>query len=330
MVLVLRALGLGDFLTTVPALRALREEFPGHWLVLAGPAWLTPLATESGIVDEVVDTSPGGPIRVRGAEVGVNLHGQGPESHRRLLETRPGEAIWFEHPEVPESMGSPRWRPREHEVERWCRLLCESGIPADPARLEIPPPSRRPPKVAVGATLVHPGAAYGSRRWPAARWAEVVSSELAAGHQVVVTGGPGEEALAFEVADRAGLDRRRVLVGQDLLGVAATVAAASRVASGDTGIAHLATALNRPSVTLFGPTAPQFWGPPAGARHRVLWAGTTGDPFANTPDPGLLRIGSSEVVTALRGLTFAEDGTYRRLRKRSRRHDRPSRAAERG
>jgi ADP-heptose:LPS heptosyltransferase len=330
MVLVLRALGLGDFLTAVPALRALRDEFPGHWLVLAASGRLAPLAIGIGVVDEVVDTEPGGPIGVHGAEVAVNLHGQGPESHRRLLETEPGQAIWFEHPEVPESAGSPRWRPHEHEVERWCRLLRESGIPADPDRLEIPPPARRPPKAAVGATLVHPGAACGSRRWPAERWAEVVRAELAAGRQVVVTGGPGEEALAFGVADQAGLNRRRVLVGQDLLDMAATVAAASRVASADTGIAHLATALGRPSVTLFGPTPPDFWGPPAGARHRVLWSGTTGDPFASTPDPGLLRIASSQVVTALRGLTFAEDGSHRRLGQRARGHDRPARTPERG
>ena len=46
-VLVLRALGLGDLLTGLPALRGLRTAFPRHELVLAAPPDLAPLATTS-------------------------------------------------------------------------------------------------------------------------------------------------------------------------------------------------------------------------------------------------------------------------------------------
>jgi ADP-heptose:LPS heptosyltransferase len=85
--------------------------------------------------------------------------------------------------------------------------------------------------------------------------------------------------------------------------LAAVVAAACVVVCGDTGVAHLATALGVPSVLLFGPSSPAAWGPPADrARHRVLWAGTTGDPLADRPDPGLLRIGAQDVLAALRSL----------------------------
>ena len=53
---VLRALGLGDFLTAVPALRALAAAFPAHRRVLLAPVWVEPLAALlDGAVDEIVD-----------------------------------------------------------------------------------------------------------------------------------------------------------------------------------------------------------------------------------------------------------------------------------
>lgn len=52
-VLVLRALGLGDLLAGVPALRGIRRAFPGHQVVLAQPPGLTELALATGAVDTV-------------------------------------------------------------------------------------------------------------------------------------------------------------------------------------------------------------------------------------------------------------------------------------
>ncbi|ABG03680.1 glycosyl transferase, family 9 [Rubrobacter xylanophilus DSM 9941] len=312
----LRALGLGDLLTAVPALRALRERFPEHRPVLAAPAPLAPLARLAAGF-EVADTAPLAPLpqALHGADVAVNLHGRGPQSHRALLAARPRRALWFASPEVPESAGGPRWREEEHEVRRWCRLLAHYGLPADPRRLDLPAPRLPAPPGARGATLIHPGAASPARRWPPERWAAVARSEAASGRPVLVTGGPGEEALARRVASLAGLPPGSVLAGRtDLLQLAALVAAAGRVACGDTGVAHLATALFTPSVVLFGPTPPSRWGPPPERRlHRVLWAGTTGDPHGSSPDPGLLRIGVEEVLEALSDLPAAEPSVVRRV-----------------
>lgn len=303
MLVVLRALGLGDLLTGVPALRALARAYPDHRLVLAAPATLGPLAMLTGAVDEVVHTEPLAPLssELHDADLAVNLHGRGPQSHRVLLGATPRRLIAFRHPSIPETADAPVWRPREHEVDRWCRLLHAHRIPADPSDLDLTVDEDAAPAAARGATLVHPGAASVARRWPAERWAQVVRAELAAGRHVVVTGGHGEVGLAREVARPSGLADEAVLAGRtDLVGLAAAVSVADRVVCGDTGVAHLATAVGTPSVVLFGPVAPAEWGPPADRpQHRALWTGRRGDPHADAPDPGLLALTVPQVCEAL-------------------------------
>lgn len=308
-VVVLRALGLGDLLTAVPALRALAAAFPAHRRVLAAPASLAPLAMLSGAVDGVVDTGPLTPLgrELVDADVAVNLHGRGPESHRVLMGARPRRMIAFTHPEVPETFGCPDWHEEEHEVVRWCRLLRENGIPADPADLDLTRPAVTP-AATDQATVIHPGAASPARRWPPERWARVAAREAAAGRPVVVTGGVNEVPLAREVARRAGLSEGAVVAGTtDLLALASVVGRARRLLCADTGVAHLATALRTPSVVLFGPVPPSRWGPPPERRwHRALWAGRVGDPHGDRPDPGLLRISVDDVLEALETLPDAK------------------------
>ena len=306
---VLRALGLGDAVTAAPALRALARAFPSHRRLLAAPRALAPIVrlVDAGsgepAVHKVVHTAGLEPLDVSlgDADVAVNLHGRGPESHRLLLATRPRRLIAFEHAAVPRSSGGAFWRAREHEVRRWCRLLCESGIPADPAELDLRRPPAGPPPAAIGATVIHPGAASPARRWPPERWTVVARRELALGRRLIFTGTDAEVPLARSVARAAGAPENAVLAGRtDLESLAAIVAAAGRVVCGDTGVAHLATAFRRPSVVLFGPTAPDAWGPPPNRpSQRALWAGRAGDPHGRVVDPGLLEISPEQVIDAL-------------------------------
>lgn len=296
---ILRALKLGDLLAAVPALRALARAFPDHVRTLAAPAWLEPLVRHVGVVDHIVDTP--GLLAVdpslRGADVAVNLHGRGPQSMALLAATGPSRLISFG------LVGGPAWCEEEHERERWCRLLRESGIPAEADDLHLRVPDVAPPPQAIGATLLHPGASSGSRRWPPERWAGVARADTAEGRPVVITGDAGERSLAMEVARRAGLDDAAVLAGRtDLLGLLAAVGASDRVVCGDTGVAHVASALGTPSVVLFGPTSPARWGPPAAGPHVVVWHGRTGNPHATETDPGLLALSVEQVLLALDAL----------------------------
>jgi ADP-heptose:LPS heptosyltransferase len=309
-ILVLRALGLGDLLTAIPALRAIRRARPDEHLALATSGWLAPLVDHIGVVDELVAVRELAPVPLsERPAVAVNLHGRGPQSTRLLLDLQPLRLVAFTHPDVPETRGMPAWTPHEHEVNRWCRLVTAAGWPADPTDLDI-----RAPELGVDlhpygvdlrrvrcCTVIHPGASSPARQWPVERWAAVARREVAAGRDVVVTGSASEVPLARRVAERAGIDADRVLAGRtDVLELAAVVGAAGRVVCGDTGVAHLATALGTPSVVLFGPVPPSEWGPPAERpRHHAIWAGRRGDPHAPHPDGGLLEIEVDDVVDAL-------------------------------
>ncbi|WP_437060889.1 glycosyltransferase family 9 protein [Streptomyces sp. enrichment culture] len=303
--LVLRALGLGDLLAGVPALRALRRAYPRHELVLAGPAGLAPVAAATGAVDRVLPAEEPGRAVPRALDwtgpppdVAVDLHGNGPPSHRLLARLRPRRLLAFAHPATPEVDGPP-WYPEEHERDRWCRLLRAYGIEADPADLRLPHPDA--PSHAPGAVVLHPGAGAPSRCWPVARYAAVAEALRARGHRVVVTGGADEGDLVARLAKLADLPDTDVFGGGlPYERLSALVADARAVVSGDTGIAHLAVAHGTPSVTLFGPVPPSRWGPPPGSGHRALWhPGPDGDPHGHETDPALLRITPDEVLDAL-------------------------------
>jgi ADP-heptose:LPS heptosyltransferase len=285
-VLVLRALGMGDLLTAVPALRGLRRAFPDARITLAAPEWLAELVAEVDAVDALLPTPGLVPLEWSGRPAtAVNLHGRGPRSTDLLRRLEP-ESLIAHDEDLP-------WRDDVHEVVRWCHLLAGHGVHADPDDLLLPPPAD--PGPAPGAVVVHPGASHAARRWPPERYAEVVRALRRAGEHVVVTGSAAERPLAESLGGQ-------VLAGAlGLRSLAALVAHAKLLICGDTGVAHLATAYRTPSVVLFGPVSPALWGPPARREHRVLWSGRTGDTFADRPDPGLLDIDVEDVLKAVEG-----------------------------
>ncbi|MEU5462946.1 glycosyltransferase family 9 protein [Streptomyces althioticus] len=311
-VLVLRALGLGDLLAGVPALRALRRGFPGHDIVLAAPAELAPVAEATGAVDRLLPASAPGRAVPRTLDwtgpppdVAVDLHGNGPPSHRLLQDLRPARLFAFANPDTPGVEGPP-WHRDEHERARWCRLLDFYGVDADPADLRLPQPEA--PAPAPGAVVLHPGAGAPARCWPVERYAAVAAALRTRGLRVVVTGGADESDLVARLAKEARLPDTDVFSGGlPFPRLSALVAGARAVVSGDTGIAHLAVAHATPTVTLFGPVPPSRWGPPPHPRHTALWHGPEGDPHARRPDPALLRITPDEVLDAVHRLPPPEE-----------------------
>jgi ADP-heptose:LPS heptosyltransferase len=319
-VLVLRALGLGDALTAVPALRGVRRAWPGRRLVLAAPRAEGGLLRDLGVVDAVLETDATG-VSARGVEPGatlpwagrghvaVNLHGRGPQSHDLLRRTGPERLVAFACAAAGHADG-PAWDPAEHEVARWCRLVRDAGGRCGPEDLRVPVPAvPSPPTRTVGADVVlHPGAASPARRWPVARWRRVLRDLTGEGLTVALTGGPAEKDLVDAVADGVPAPHlvHRLAGDLDLLGLVTLVARARLVLCGDTGVAHVATATGTPSVVLFGPVPPARWGPAVDAElHTALWRGSPdapGNPHGTTLDPALRRVTVDEVLVAARAL----------------------------
>jgi ADP-heptose:LPS heptosyltransferase len=108
--------------------------------------------------------------------------------------------------------------------------------------------------------VLHPDTSVPARAWPPDRFAEACRMLLDAGHRVVVTGSPGERDLTAQVvAGTAATD----LGGRTTLEeLASVLAGADAVVVGNTGPAHLASAVGTPVVSLFAPTVPaERWAP---------------------------------------------------------------------
>lgn len=296
-VLALRALKLGDLLVAVPALRGLRRAFPNHRILYAAQSWLQPIVELTGAVDAMLPThglDEQLALRPGRVDVAVNLHGNGVESRSRLEALEAARRIGHRAP----GWSGPEWEDGVHERFRWARLLIAHGIEADPLDYRLLKPDIEPP--ASNAVVVHVGAAYGSRLWPAKRFAEVAHALDLAGHRVLLTGSAAERSRALAVAEAAGLSEESVVAGTlDLREFAAVISEAALVVSADTGAAHLASAYGRPSVVLFGPAPVAEWGPPPGP-HIPLTdeLQRRGETFASEPDPALLAVSSKDVLAA--------------------------------
>lgn len=97
------------------------------------------------------------------------------------------------------------------------------------------------------------------KHWPEANWRELIGQLHNAGIRIKLPwGAPHEEARAKRLAD--GFNYVDVLPRMSLEEIASVLAGAKFVVSVDTGLSHLTAALDRPNITLYGPTDPGLIG----------------------------------------------------------------------
>ena len=203
-------------------------------------------------------------------------------------------------------------------VQRFVAL----AYPADHAGLpEIPPPSlKTTPQGAAAACAalglecgeapllaLCPGAEYGpAKRWPETRFGELALRALEQGWRVWLFGSDKDRAVCAAVNTVSG-DRCADLSGRTSLAQAVDLLAlADAVVSNDSGLMHVAAALERPLVAIYGSSDPGFT-PPLNEKNRVLCLGLKCSPCFQRECPEghldcLTGIGTDRVVGALREL----------------------------
>jgi heptosyltransferase I len=169
--------------------------------------------------------------------------------------------------------------PMDLEAEAWCdRLLAQTVTAAE------------------RFAFVAPTAGWGAKQWPAERYGAVAAELGRAGYRTLVNEVLGDRSADEVIAASEGFATSvPCSIGQMI----ALVRRAGVVIAGDTGPLHLAAALERPVVGLYGPTAPARNGP-FGTEARVLRheSSTRDHSRRSATEAGLMQITTDEVVAA--------------------------------
>lgn len=284
---------------TTPLLERLSVEGPVH--VVATPANAGLLANHPAVTSVVVFDKRGGDRgwvgvrrvaqRVRALAVGRAYLAQGslrtaavarlagiPE--RIGFDTSPGRFLYTRRVPFDRSL---------HHAQRLWSLATPPGVSDPPPAVRPslhPGPTERTQWEALLATegvamserllALAPGSVWATKRWPSF---DVLASVLATdarlgGHRLVVLGAAGDAPLASAIGAAVAAAGGRPIIDATgrltLLASAAAIAHADVLVTNDSSPLHLASAVNTPTVALFGPTVPAFGFGPLAGLHAVV------------------------------------------------------------
>jgi lipopolysaccharide heptosyltransferase II len=294
-ILVIAPSWVGDSVLAQPLYRRLHARHPGLELHVLAPPWTLPLLKRMPEVAETLlnpfphgEFNPAGRWRL-GRELARYDYAQAivlPNSWKSAL------APFFAR--IPQRTGylgemrrgllnDARKLDEAHlplMVERFAQLAEEHGAPlsrpVESPRLAVDEETREATlarlklKIARPAAVFCPGAEYGpAKRWPAPYFAELAQKLHAAGYDIWLIGSPKDEAIGNEIRALSG-GRAHNFCGRTGLEEAIDLlSCAQLVVSNDSGLMHIAAALDRPMIALYGSSSPGFT-PPLSDNAKVV------------------------------------------------------------
>jgi heptosyltransferase III len=273
-VALVRGGALGDFVLTLPVIRALRNAFPESRLLLIGHPATARLAGEAKRID--ADSAewarmytPAGPSAGLAASLAncrllvACLPGgrqAAPTNYRRNLHGLCKDLLF----------GDPRPEPGQtrHMVERLLDPIRDAGMTLpDSSTPCIDLPTRTPKQ---DLLILHPGSGGRGKCWPAKRFAELLTHLQKQGHKVAILWGPAENSRQQEFP--SALRAPTTLLSPASPWELANCLASARLYIGnDTGPGHVAAAVGCPTISIFGSTDAKLWRP-LGPGARVIQA----------------------------------------------------------
>jgi heptosyltransferase-2 len=177
-------------------------------------------------------------------------------------------------------------RINQTELPRTVQHFVQLGLPRGSAP-EISPPLPRlvaHPHAAAGildrlgiqpskkpVLVICPGAAFGpAKRWPPAYFAQIAQQQLLRGWQVWLIGSQEDARITTEISGTESPHLYNLVGRTRLEDVVDLLSVASCVISNDSGLMHVAAAVDTPVIALFGSTSPKI-NPPLSPRATILW-----------------------------------------------------------
>ena len=278
-----------------PMLLRLKQRFPDSRIDVLAPPWTVLLLKQMPEVNEVVvNPFPHGALQLRERyRLGKQLQASHYDAAYVLPNSLKSALVPF-FADIPKRIGftgEMRYgllndaRKLDKKklplmVERFAQLAEATG---DEIRKTIPHPhlnvsdqARQQTLHKLGLTLDQPvvifcpGAEYGpAKRWPEPYYAELAQQLRAQGYAIWLIGSPKDKETAEKIVALGNQTMRNLCGSTDLSDAIALISCASLVVSNDSGLMHIAAALDRPMLAIFGSSSPQFT-PPLSEKARVL------------------------------------------------------------
>jgi heptosyltransferase-2 len=299
-ILVIRGGAIGDFVLTLPAIKLLRDRFPGAHVEILGHTHITVLAEKRFYAGAIrsIEEGPLARFFTKDAALPAELIAYfssfdlivsylfDPDGifQENLRRCRTREVI----------AGPAKLIGHEHAAVQLARPLEQIGLHLQDSAARIYPTQgdREFARNFLGETTepvvaLHPGSGSETKNWPAERWKELGEHLFSTNSSVLVIAGEADEERAWLL--ETAWKNKPVRFAKHLpLPHLAALLETSLFLGHDSGISHIAAAVGTRSILLFGPTNPDVWAP-ANSNVAVLRA----------PEGDLRLLGVEAVVAAL-------------------------------